>query len=61
MQNATCPICSQQFGVSATEAFPFCSERCRKIDLGRWLNEEYSVPYERSDDGTEILPTEERS
>ena len=24
--------------------FPFCSERCQLIDLGRWLGEEYRVP-----------------
>jgi endogenous inhibitor of DNA gyrase (YacG/DUF329 family) len=24
--------------------FPFCSPRCRLIDLGRWLGEEYRVP-----------------
>ena len=29
---------------SETAAFPFCSERCRLIDLGRWLGEEYRVP-----------------
>ena len=23
--------------------FPFCSERCRLIDLGAWLNEDYSI------------------
>jgi endogenous inhibitor of DNA gyrase (YacG/DUF329 family) len=23
---------------------PFCSERCRLIDLGKWLNEEYRLP-----------------
>jgi hypothetical protein len=23
---------------------PFCSERCRMADLGRWLNEEYRIP-----------------
>lgn len=23
---------------------PFCSERCKMIDLGRWANEEYRVP-----------------
>ena len=22
---------------------PFCSERCQQLDLGRWLNEEYSI------------------
>jgi endogenous inhibitor of DNA gyrase (YacG/DUF329 family) len=26
---------------------PFCSHRCRQIDLGRWLDEGYSVPVER--------------
>jgi endogenous inhibitor of DNA gyrase (YacG/DUF329 family) len=29
---------------------PFCSERCRQIDLGRWLREIYSVPVERNPD-----------
>jgi len=24
--------------------FPFCSERCHLIDLGRWLGEEYRIP-----------------
>lgn len=36
-----CPIC----GASPTaEAFPFCSSRCRLIDLGNWLGERYVVP-----------------
>ncbi|QDT05787.1 DNA gyrase inhibitor YacG [Rubripirellula lacrimiformis] len=25
---------------------PFCSERCQLIDLGRWLDEDISVPHE---------------
>lgn len=25
-------------------AYPFCSERCRQIDLGRWLQEDYRIP-----------------
>jgi len=25
---------------------PFCSPRCRQIDLGRWLDEGYGLPYE---------------
>ena len=29
---------------------PFCSGRCRQIDLGRWLREVYSVPVERDPD-----------
>ncbi len=36
-----CPIC----GKVAVEAVrPFCSERCRKIDLDRWRSEAYRVP-----------------
>jgi len=25
-------------------SFPFCSERCRLIDLGRWIDEAYAIP-----------------
>lgn len=25
---------------------PFCSRRCRMIDLGRWLDEAYGLPYD---------------
>ena len=27
-------------------SFPFCSERCQTIDLGRWLDERYRIPAE---------------
>ncbi|MEO8497182.1 MAG: DNA gyrase inhibitor YacG [Planctomycetota bacterium] len=40
-----CPTCETLFDVAKTKAMPFCSERCRLIDLGRWLNEEPSVPH----------------
>jgi endogenous inhibitor of DNA gyrase (YacG/DUF329 family) len=30
--------------------FPFCSERCRAIDLSRWLNEDYRFVSESADD-----------
>ena len=39
----TCPICRKKFLESETDAFPFCSSRCRWIDLNRWFNEEYTV------------------
>jgi len=28
---------------------PFCSERCKMADLGRWLSEDYRVPDEPAD------------
>jgi uncharacterized protein len=42
-----CPICEKEFDPATSAAMPFCSERCRQIDLGRWLREVYSVPIER--------------
>jgi len=42
-----CAICEKQFDPATSPAMPFCSERCRQIDLGRWLREVYSVPVER--------------
>ena len=40
-----CPLCKKEFKPSETDAMPFCSERCRTIDLGRWLEEEYALPH----------------
>jgi endogenous inhibitor of DNA gyrase (YacG/DUF329 family) len=36
-----CPIC----GKPSTDASkPFCSERCRDVDLNRWLSNSYAIP-----------------
>ncbi len=45
-RSTKCPTCR---GVALREnnkVFPFCSERCQLLDLGRWLDEEYRVPDE---------------
>ena len=39
-----CPICDREFNKSASQSLPFCSQRCQTVDLGRWLDEEYSLP-----------------
>ena len=37
-----CPICKKP--VSSTDAdFPFCSDRCRTIDLGKWASGDYVI------------------
>jgi endogenous inhibitor of DNA gyrase (YacG/DUF329 family) len=37
-----CPICKKELpSEQRSEAFPFCSWRCKKVDLYNWLNEEY--------------------
>ena len=40
-----CPRCGAPVRWTAEFPFrPFCSERCKMIDLGAWANEEYRVP-----------------
>ena len=40
-----CPICRKLSDSSTRNRFqPFCSERCRMIDLGKWAGDEYRVP-----------------
>ena len=38
-----CPICGKPTTWQDNPDRPFCSERCRVIDLARWASEEYSV------------------
>ncbi len=43
-----CPICGQPVDESMLDqkgsTFPFCSDRCKLIDLGRWLDGKYQIP-----------------
>ena len=41
-----CPTCGKQVEWENNSYRPFCSERCKLIDLGAWVNEQYSVPGE---------------
>ncbi len=47
---ARCPICKCE-ATAESGSLPFCSERCRKVDLGRWFNEGYTIsrPIEQRD------------
>jgi uncharacterized protein len=42
-----CPICGKPT-VEASK--PFCSERCRDVDLNRWLSNSYAIPGATEDD-----------
>jgi endogenous inhibitor of DNA gyrase (YacG/DUF329 family) len=47
MIQGRCPICAQPYRIRSLDelpSFPFCSERCRSIDLGRWIDGAYVVP-----------------
>jgi endogenous inhibitor of DNA gyrase (YacG/DUF329 family) len=37
-------------------AFPFCSERCKLIDLGRWLDGKYQIPVAQDEDEDGAVP-----
>ncbi|HZZ29428.1 MAG TPA: DNA gyrase inhibitor YacG [Pirellulales bacterium] len=51
-----CPICNQEFDPERSTALPFCSDRCKRIDLGRWLDERYALPIERPEDDENARP-----
>jgi len=55
-----CPICGKPPAPrAANRAFPFCSERCRLLDLGKWLGEDYRVPAGPPGDGAGTVPVQE--
>src|SRR5262245_62159929 len=45
-----CPQCRRETSWKDNPWKPFCSERCRMIDLGRWASEEYRVPMTETPD-----------
>jgi endogenous inhibitor of DNA gyrase (YacG/DUF329 family) len=48
-----CPICRKPTDSDTNADFPFCSERCRLIDLGQWASERYVVSEPIFDEGGE--------
>jgi hypothetical protein len=59
MQPRKCPICQREVtALAGIHPFPFCSPRCKLVDLGNWLDQRYVVGSDASDDGEgESLPT----
>ena len=46
-RTVTCPTCGKAVVWRPENKFkPFCSERCKLIDLGEWATEKYRVPAE---------------
>ena len=39
-----CPKCKLKFNYYDSNFRPFCTERCREIDLGHWVSGNYKVP-----------------
>ncbi len=45
-----CVYCRQKTATSSDQFWPFCSERCKLMDLGRWATGDYSIPCQNLDD-----------
>ena len=44
-QHGRCAECGEPLPPRDENSFfPFCSRRCKEVDLGRWFNEEYTLP-----------------
>ncbi|MBQ6669444.1 MAG: DNA gyrase inhibitor YacG [bacterium] len=60
-----CPICGRECDWEGNPSRPFCSERCRLVDLGRWADESYRVPVKDDDsspdpeEGEEHVPSDD--
>lgn len=53
-RSVACPTCGKSAEWTLQNAFrPFCSERCKLIDLGAWATEKYRVPITESNDQPE--------
>jgi endogenous inhibitor of DNA gyrase (YacG/DUF329 family) len=53
MIRGKCPTCGKPYEIGALNdlpSFPFCSDRCRLIDLGRWIDGVHAIP------GREVPP-----
>jgi uncharacterized protein len=56
----SCAICRKPVPPRpANRAYPFCSDRCRLVDLAKWLGEEYRVAGPRAGDGGALGPAPE--
>lgn len=54
-----CPICKNTTTWEENPWRPFCSERCKLIDLGKWVSDEYKIPI-KSEEEIEGIAEEEK-
>jgi uncharacterized protein len=55
-----CPTCRRE--ITWSDEFPwrpFCSERCKLVDLGAWLSEAHAIPGEPVDESPDSLGSED--
>ena len=60
-RTVACPTCGARVSWTPESKFrPFCSERCKTIDLGAWANESYRIPVAERDDEDDAAGTAEK-
>ena len=62
MTSLSCPTCGRR--IQWSEEFPwrpFCSERCKMVDLGAWFTERHTIPGEPADPDDPQAPPPENS
>lgn len=56
-----CPVCDRIFHEEDPgAAMPFCSFRCKTVDVARWLDESYGLPVEIDEETAMARETESR-
>jgi endogenous inhibitor of DNA gyrase (YacG/DUF329 family) len=53
-----CPICGKKVALHEPNS-PFCSDRCRLIDLSNWATEKYVIAGPESSEGAEEIPEDD--
>jgi endogenous inhibitor of DNA gyrase (YacG/DUF329 family) len=64
VMTVTCPLCKKTLKIGSINdlpTFPFCSDRCRLVDLGRWIDGDYAIPADARKAEDEAAPGPERS
>lgn len=61
MPVAKCPQCGKETQFSGNEFRPFCSERCKILDFGAWVDGEYALPTESADLSDEDIDAIEKA
>lgn len=57
MKLVKCPTCKKNVEWKESSAFrPFCSERCKLIDLGAWADESYAIPTQDQPEDPNTIP-----
>jgi hypothetical protein len=51
-----CPRCGKETEMAGNPFRPFCSERCKQIDLGNWISETYRFPTRNTDENEDETP-----